>query len=201
MAEEMNKLLILIEAQLKELKKGLKDAQGEVDKFADGSKEAGNKLDDVEESGKKAGKALGKSGLGKDAKNAASDLGKTAQATEDLQRGLSDLAGGNVGGIADVANSFKAFSGTLTGTIAIAGTVAAAYGAMMFALYKYGQIRRDQLDEKFTVETCNKKIRGVQREPQRIDESLFRWSSGFRGSDCKDQLAKGRYRGRNDLNR
>lgn len=148
MAEEQNKLLILIEAQLNELKKGIKEAKGEVESFASGTEKAGDKLDDVEKSGKKAGKAIGKSGLGKNAKDATVNLGKTAEATEDLQRGLKDLAGGDVGGIADVTRGFSGLGSTLTGTIAIAGAVAVAYGAMMFALYKYGKARRDQLDEK-----------------------------------------------------
>lgn len=148
MAEDNNELLIRIRAELDELKKGIQDSKGEIDKFAKGAGEVGSELDDVTESGKKAGKAIGKSGLGKEAKDATTNLGKTAQATEDLQRGLSDLAGGNVGGLADVTKGFSAFASTLTGTIAIAGTVALAYGGMLFALKKYGEYRRDQLDEK-----------------------------------------------------
>lgn len=148
MAEDKNKLLIQIEAQLQELKKGLKEAQGEVDNFASGTEKAGDKLDDVEDSGKKAGKAIGKSGLGKDAKNAATDLGKTAQATEDLQRGLKDLAGGNVGGIADVSSGLKNFSSVLGSSMIATAAAAAgllAIGAAAFFALKHFEDKRQAL--------------------------------------------------------
>lgn len=130
MAEEKNKLLVEIEAQIKELKKGLDDAKTDIDKFADSTEDAAKR---TEQASDKTGK------LGEKAK-------KNVSPVKELGDALGEM-GGSVGAAGDKISGLSPYIsrlGTALSGIAPAGTAAivamGAFGAVLgialIALYK-----------------------------------------------------------------
>ena len=166
---ESNKIQVIIEAIIDDLKKGLGESKKELKKFAGDVDNASKDTDNLGDSAKQTAKKLNKD-IPKSSKKAAEGLKDVAKGASDVVDGMKDLSGGKAGGVEKVASGFNSLTASATASVAIFAGLAAAVLAAGYALKKYGEYRRDLVDErvqwdrlKTSVEEYKKSLFGLRK--------------------------------------